>query len=81
MEVLSKIQLLIISIRSIYLTNIFCTGVVKAVGTEIFNQRVTLTLKSTETQDLGQGRSQEHAVFTVHFLDDQGEQDDKKVTK
>ncbi|KAK7488571.1 hypothetical protein BaRGS_00020188, partial [Batillaria attramentaria] len=45
-------------------------GVVRAVGTEIFNQNVRLELISTELNDLGAGRSQEHSVFTVYFLDD-----------
>ncbi|XP_025108472.1 guanylate cyclase soluble subunit beta-2-like isoform X2 [Pomacea canaliculata] len=47
-------------------------GVLRAVGSEIFNQSVRLELVSTEQNDLGGGRSQEHSVFIVHFLDDTG---------
>ncbi|XP_070193840.1 guanylate cyclase soluble subunit beta-2-like [Littorina saxatilis] len=45
-------------------------GVVRAVGREIFQQPVKLEKLLTEKNDLGEGRSQEHSVFTVHFLDE-----------
>ena len=46
------------------------SGVIRAVGSEIFNQRVRLEMISTEECNLGEGLPQDHVIFTVFFLDD-----------
>lgn len=54
---------------------------VRAVGTEIFNQRVRLEQKTTEVEDMGRaGATQEHTVFTVYFLDEEENDKNKKKT-
>ena len=46
-----------------------CSGLIRAASREIFGHVVDLTVQSTETEDMGHDKTQQHTVFNLHFAD------------